>query len=188
MHISEFDYDLPPELIAREPAHPRDASRMMVLDRPNGQTADSAFRAFPEFLKSGDVLVLNDTKVIRARTTARLARRSGTSRDIEVFFAEPAGETPGNVWHVLCKPGRRIRPGDRVVFGDGELSGVFQESLGADLHVLEVECREPLMQVIQVLDRLGHIPLPPYIDRPDTATDEQDYQTVFASNAGAVAA
>ena len=185
MHISDFDYDLPPELIAREPAHPRDASRMMVLDKRSGATLDSRFNALPDFLHSTDVLVLNDTKVIRARTMARLERQNGTSREIEVFFAEPAGDSTRNVWQVLCKPGRRIRAGDRAVFAGGELSGEFQESLGADLHVLELDVSEPVMHV---LERLGRIPLPPYIDRPEIPADEKDYQTVFAAHAGAVAA
>lgn len=183
MQLSEFDYDLPPELIAREPAHPRDASRMMVLH--SGQYIDSAFSAFPNYLDPTDVLVLNDTRVIRARTTARLERRTGTSREMEVFFAEPVGDPQGNLWQVLCKPGRRIRAGDRAVFGSGELNGVFQESLGADLHVLKLDSSEP---IAQVLERYGQIPLPPYINRPEEKTDDENYQTVFAAHAGAVAA
>ena len=185
MLISEFDFDLPVELIAREPAHPRDASRMMVLDTISGQTASSKFRELPEFLNPTDVLILNDTKVIRARTVARLERSSGTSREIEVFFAEPLRDSTGNIWQVLCKPGRRIRPRDRVIFGSGELIGVFQENLGGDLHVLEMQSTEPIWEI---LERFGRIPLPPYIDRAETTADEKDYQTVFAARAGAVAA
>jgi S-adenosylmethionine:tRNA ribosyltransferase-isomerase len=179
MHISDFDYDLPPELIARSPAEPRDASRMLVLNTPARTVVDSQFRNLPDFLRSGDVLVLNDTRVIRARTQARLERLNGTSRTMEVFFAEPL--KPG-VWQVLCKPGRRIRPGDRAIFGDGEFSGTFQESLGADLHVLEVESAE------RVLELHGEMPLPPYIDRAPTKADDSNYQTVFAREPGAVAA
>jgi S-adenosylmethionine:tRNA ribosyltransferase-isomerase len=185
MFISEFDYDLPAELIAREPAHPRDASRMMVLNSVSGQTSNSKFNALPDFLNPTDVLVLNDTKVIRARTMARLERSSGTTREIEVFFAEPLRESTGNLWQVLCKPGRRIRPQDRVIFGNGELTGVFQENLGGDLHVLELQSSEPISEI---LERIGRIPLPPYIDRAESAADETDYQTVFAARAGAVAA
>jgi len=185
MLISEFDYDLPVELIAREPAHPRDASRMMVLDTISGQTTSSKFSALPEFLNPTDVLVLNDTKVIRARTVARLERSTGTSREIEVFFAEPLPDSTGNIWQVLCKPGRRIRPRDRAIFGSGELIGVFQENLGGDLHVLEMQSSEPIPEI---LERFGRIPLPPYIDRAETTADEKDYQTVFAVRAGAVAA
>jgi len=178
MHISEFDYDLPPERIARTPAEPRDASRMMVLDR-NGTIVDSHFRNLPDFLRPTDVLVLNDTRVIRARTRARLERQIGTTREMEVFFAEPLGN---HLWQVLCRPGRRIRSGDRAVFGNGEFAGVFRESLGADLHVLELESAE------SVLERYGEMPLPPYIDRPPVDSDDENYQTVFATRPGAVAA
>jgi S-adenosylmethionine:tRNA ribosyltransferase-isomerase len=136
------------------------------------------------FLNPTDVLVLNDTKVIRARTKARLERSSGTSREMEVFFAEPVAGEAGNLWNVLCKPGRRIRPGDRAVFGSGKLSGVFRESLGANLHILELETSEPIEQI---LNRIGQIPLPPYMDRDETPADERDYQTVFATHSGAVA-
>ena len=142
MHISDFDYYLPPERIARTPAEPRDASRMMVLDSRSGSIVDSSFRNLPDFLRPSDVLVLNDTRVIRARTRARLERRNGSTREMEVFFAEPLGE---HVWQVLCKPGRRIRPGDRAIFGRGEFVGIFQESTG-DLHVLELESAENLAE------------------------------------------
>jgi S-adenosylmethionine:tRNA ribosyltransferase-isomerase len=182
MHISDFDYDLPPELIAREPAKPRDASRMLVLEASPGAASsilDSQFRNLPDFLRTGDVLVLNDTRVIRARTQARLERRNGTSRTIEVFFAEPLRD---GAWNVLCKPGRRIRPGDRAIFGDAEFVGTFQESLGGDLHVLELQDAE------RVLDLYGQIPLPPYIERAPNETDAASYQTVFADRPGAVAA
>ena len=112
MHISDFDYELPAELIAREPARPRDASRMIVLDRRSGGRAggiDSRFRDLPDFLQPSDVLVINDTRVIRARTYGRLERGSGTSREIEVLFAAPADGAGTNAWEVLCRPGKRIR-------------------------------------------------------------------------------
>ena len=107
----------------------------MVLDSRGGNIVDASFRNLPDFLRPTDVLVLNDTRVIRARTRARLERRNGSTREMEVFFAEPLGE---HVWQVLCKPGRRIRSGDRAIFGRGEFVGIFQESTG-DLHVLELE-------------------------------------------------
>lgn len=179
MHISDFDYVLPRELIAAAPAEPRDASRMMILDSRTGNIVDSRFRCLPDFLQPSDVLVLNDTRVIRARTLARLERQSGTSRTMEIFFAEPLGQS---LWQVLCKPGRRIRPGDRAIFGQGEFSGIFRETLGGDLHVLELDSVEELLL------RYGQVPLPPYIERPATAADESSYQTVFALHPGAVAA
>jgi S-adenosylmethionine:tRNA ribosyltransferase-isomerase len=113
-----------------------------------------------------------------------LERRSGTSRTIEVFFAEPLRD---GVWNVLCKPGRRIRPGDRAIFGHdpaggGEFAGAFQESLGGDLHVLELDAAE------RVLELYGQMPLPPYIERAPTEADASSYQTVYANRPGAVAA
>jgi len=184
MNISEFDYDLPPDLIAHQPVHPRDASRMMVLDSKRDEILHRKFSNLPDLLHPDDVLVINDTKVIRARTIARLERTSGTTRSIEVFFAESMDETEMR-WQVLCKPGRRIRAGDRAIFGSGEISGVFQESLGADLHVLELESCD---SISQILGRFGQIPLPPYINRSETASDDDDYQTVYATRSGAVAA
>ena len=184
MNISEFDYDLPPGLIAHEPIHPRDASRMMVMDTKREVIAHRKFSDLPQLLDPDDVLVINDTKVIRARTVARLERKSGTSRSMEVFFAEPLDEL-GTRWQVLCKPGRRIREGDRAVFGNGEVSGVFKESPGADLQVLELESGD---SIGQILARFGQIPLPPYINRSETKSDENDYQTVYAVHSGAVAA
>jgi len=178
MHISDFDYYLPPERIARTPAEPRDASRMMVLDSRGGNIVDASFRNLPDFLRPTDVLVLNDTRVIRARTRARLERRNGSTREMEVFFAEPLGE---HVWQVLCKPGRRIRSGDRAIFGRGEFVGIFQESTG-DLHVLELESAESLLK------SYGQMPLPPYIGREPTPADDASYQTVFGLRPGAVAA
>ena len=178
MHVSDFDYYLPPERIARTPAEPRDASRMMVLDSRVGNIVDTSFRNLPDFLRPTDVLVLNDTRVIRARTRARLERRNGSTREMEVFFAEPLGE---HVWQVLCKPGRRIRSGDSAIFGRGEFVGIFQESTG-DLHALELESAESLLK------SYGQMPLPPYIGREPTAADDASYQTVFGLRPGAVAA
>ena len=150
----------------------------MVLDSRVGNIVDTSFRNLPDFLRPTDVLVLNDTRVIRARTRARLERRNGSTREMEVFFAEPLGE---HVWQVLCKPGRRIRPGDRAIFGRGEFVGIFQESTG-DLHALELESAESLLK------SYGQMPLPPYIGREPTAADDASYQTVFGLRPGAVAA
>jgi len=165
MRTSDFDYELPPELIAREPARPRDTSRMMVLNRRTGVWLDSRFRDLPDFLEPPDVLVLNDTRVIRARTYGRLERSSGTSREIEVLFAAPAGE---NAWEVLCRPAKRIRPGDRVMFGNSELEGVVGEPRDHGLRLLEFPPGSP---VEKFLEARGHVPLPPYIEREDTAAD-----------------
>src|ERR1051325_2549200 len=158
MRTSDFDYVLPPELIAREPARPRDSSRMMLLERKTGRHTDSYFRTLPAFLNPSDVLVINDARVIRARIHGRLERAAGTRRHIEVLFANPLA---GNTWEVLCRPGRRIRRGDRIVFGNGEAEGVF-----TDVSVLQMNG-----PVEKLLEAYGHVPIPPYLEREDTATD-----------------
>src|SRR5690242_13887469 len=104
MHISEFDYELPSELIANEPAHPRDAARMMVVDRESGTIVDSSFKALPSILRATDVIVFNDTRVMKARMFGVLERASGTSRRIEVLFASRLSE---DEWEVMCRPGKR---------------------------------------------------------------------------------
>jgi S-adenosylmethionine:tRNA ribosyltransferase-isomerase len=181
MHLSDFDYELPDTLIATEPIRPRDASRMLVLDRHAGNFVDSTFRDLPGFLRSTDVLVLNDTRVIRARIRGELQRSTGTTRQIETLFNRPI---TGRVWEVMCKPGKRIRAGDRIVFPDGVI-GTFGEIREHGLRVLELETVEPIENF---LERHGEIPLPPYIARPETSTDAQDYQTVYSSCSGAIAA
>jgi S-adenosylmethionine:tRNA ribosyltransferase-isomerase len=182
MHLSDFDYELPPELIASEPARPRDASRMMVLDRRTGSLKDSTFRELPGFLRQSDVLVLNDTRVIRARIQGKLERSTGTTRQVEVLFAAPLSQ---RAWEVMCKPGKRIRTGDRIVFGNGELAGTFGELREQGLRLLELNSSEP---VETFLEGHGQIPLPPYIERQNTAADAVDYQTVYSTVEGAVAA
>src|SRR2546428_10335635 len=165
MRTSDFDYELPPERIAREPARPRDTSRMMVLDRRTGGWLDSRFRDLPDFLEPSDVLVLNDTRVMRARTYGRLERGSGTGREIEVLFAARAGP---DAWEVLCRPARRIRSGDRVIFGSAKLEGVFSAPRDHGLRLLQFQPGSP---VEEFLEARGHVPLPPYIEREDTAAD-----------------
>jgi S-adenosylmethionine:tRNA ribosyltransferase-isomerase len=205
MRTSDFDYELPPELIAREPARPRDSSRMMLLERTTGRWTDSYFRDLPEFLNPSDVLVINDTRVIRARIHGRLKRATGTNRDIEVLFANPSPPGRGSreastqilrpspyplpegegvqTWEVLCKPGRRIRAGDRIIFEDGEVEGVFGESRAHGLRLLQLNS-----PIEKFLETHGHVPLPPYLERDDTAADIVEYQTVYANAPGAIAA
>jgi S-adenosylmethionine:tRNA ribosyltransferase-isomerase len=180
MRVSDFDYELPAELIATQPARPRDTSRMLVLDRQSGHWHDSMFRNIPEFLRESDVLVINDTRVIRARIYATLLRQTG-GRPIELLFARPVKK---DTWQVLCKPGRQVRTGDRVIFAGGA-EGTFGETGEYGLRPLQIRCETA---VEDLLERWGHVPLPPYIKRPDTASDAEEYQTVFASVPGAVAA
>ena len=185
MHISDFDYELPPDLIAREPARPRDSSRMMVLNRRTGRWLDSQFHNLPEFLRPSDVLVLNDTRVIRARAVGRLERANGTSREVEILFATPHTIASAETWEVLLRPGKRVRKGDRINFtrGSETLEGVIGETQPHGLRLFHTT-----QPVERFLESHGHIPLPPYIDRADTSADAVEYQTIYAAQSGAVAA
>lgn len=191
MHLSDFDYDLPSGLIAREPVRPRDASRMMVIDSRNAAYTDSLFLKLPNFLQPSDVVVLNDTRVLPARLYGKLERASGDSRAVEVLFAGPVPQQTGpqdqetQTWEVMCRPGKRIRHGDRVTFGEGTIVGVFGESREFGLRLLRLNLSEPIENV---LERYGRVPLPPYLERVDTQLDAREYQTIFARRPGAIAA
>jgi S-adenosylmethionine:tRNA ribosyltransferase-isomerase len=180
MHISDFDYELPPQLIALQPARPRDAARMLVLDRATGDWIDSGFRSLPEFLRPSDVLVINDTRVLRARTAGRLVRSDGSTRAVEVLFNAPAGD---GAWEVLCRPGKRMRRGDRIVFAHGEAQGIVGETLPQGVRLLHMDT--PVEHFLSVH---GQVPLPPYIERDPGPLDAADYQTIYAAVSGAVAA
>ena len=151
MHISDFDYTLPPELIASEPVRPRHSSRMLVVDRSTGTFVDSTFRKIAEFLRGGDVLVINDTRVVKARLYGVLERATGTTREIEVLFVNPVA---AGAWEVLCKPGKRIREGDRVVLAAGAAVGTFGELRDEGLRVLRVSS-----DVMRLMEDFGHVPL-----------------------------
>ena len=181
MHISSFDYELPAELIAREPVRPRDASRMMLVDRRANTFSDSSFANLPNILRRDDVLVINDTRVIKARLHGELHRSTGTQRSIEVLFANPLDNM---TWEVLCKPGKRIRPGDRIVFAKNT-GGTFGDLHEHGLRVLLLDAG---LSVGDLLEQYGEIPIPPYMERAPGEADSVEYQTVFARQAGAIAA
>jgi S-adenosylmethionine:tRNA ribosyltransferase-isomerase len=126
------------------------------------------------------VLVINDTRVVKARLYGVLERATGTTREIEVLFVNPVA---ADAWEVLCKPAKRIREGDRVLFGGGVAIGTFGEFRDEGLRVLGVNS-----DVMQLMERFGHVPLPPYIQRTDVASDVTEYQTIFANEPGAIAA
>jgi S-adenosylmethionine:tRNA ribosyltransferase-isomerase len=174
----DFDFDLPPESIAQQPA-PRGASRLLVLDA-EGPERHRQVRDLPRLLRPGDLLVLNDTRVIPARLWGR--RAGGGEGKIELLLTEKIGERD---WDALVKPGRRARPGT-VIALDTEGTGLTAEVIEKDpsgRHRLRFS--EP---VEPHLDRLGHVPLPPYIQRPDEEADRERYQTVYARSPGAIAA
>jgi S-adenosylmethionine:tRNA ribosyltransferase-isomerase len=189
LRVSDFDFDLPPELIAQQPPEQRGQSRMLVMNRNTGELSDSHFAEFPSLLRPGDLLVLNDSRVIPARLYARRSlvrdRERPTGR-IEVMLTEPAGI---HRWRALVRPGRKVAIGERLVFPDP--SG----AIALEAEVLErgefgdrlIEFA-PVDDFFAVLDQIGHVPLPPYIHRDDAAPDRDRYQTVFSRERGSVAA
>jgi len=176
MHLSDFDFDLPPELIAQSPARPRDSARLMVLDRATGKLAHRTFRDLPAYLRPADALVLNDTKVL----PARLLGRRPTGGAVEVVLLRSVS---GDLWEALVRPGRKIRQGARLVFVPGVLEGTVGARTDAGTRMIELDHREDLRRL---LERVGEMPTPPYITR--SLEDPSDYQTVFARAEGAVAA
>ncbi len=190
MRVDLFDFELPQERIALRPADPRDSARMLVVRGPSLE--DRTVRDLPDFLRPGDALVVNDTRVIPARLDGVRVRGENVAR-IEVTLIRREGS---NLWRALAKPGKRLQPGDRIRFGESsESMACLLASLDAD--VVERNEGEVLLSfhldgahLDEAIERLGHMPLPPYIAarRPDDEKDAHDYQTIFAARAGAVAA
>jgi S-adenosylmethionine:tRNA ribosyltransferase-isomerase len=178
--LSDFDYHLPEELIAQEPLADRAASRMLVVDRASGIWQDRTFREFPSFLHPGDCLVLNDSRVFPSRL---YGHREGHSGRVEVFLTQQES-TDGLRWSALVRPGRKMRSRERIVISD-ELT---LEIVGRGEFGERTIKLSPIGDVFDVLERAGHVPLPPYIRRPDTIADRERYQTVFARERGSVAA
>lgn len=187
--VTDFDFHLPEELIAQQPPAERGQSRMLVMDRATGALRDSHFSEFPSLLQPGDLLVLNDSRVIPARLyarrTLRRERETPTGR-IEVMLTEPAGD---NCWHALVRPGRKVAIGEILVFpspsGAIELKAEVLERGQFGDRLLQFE---PVDDFYAALDRIGHIPLPPYIHRDDSEADRERYQTVYSRDRGSVAA
>ena len=174
MKTSDFDYALPEALIAQHPAPERTASRLLHLDGRSGALADRAFTDLPRLLRPGDLVVLNDTRVIKAR----LFGRKSTGGRAEVFVERIVGEREALV---LMRSGHRTRAGARLSVGEG----VGVEVLSVEEDLFRVRFSEPVMQV---LERHGRVPLPPYVRHVPDAADAERYQTVFAEKPGAVAA
>src|SRR5579872_7327942 len=178
--LSDFDYHLPQELIAQEPLADRAASRMLVVDRKAGTWQDRTFREFPSFLRPGDCLVLNDSRVFPSRL---YGHREGHTGRVEIFLTRQ--ESPDGLhWSALVRPGRKMHRRARIVISD-ELT---VEILGSGEFGERTVRLFPKGELFDVLDRAGHVPLPPYIRRPDNAADSERYQTVFARERGSVAA
>ena len=189
LRVSDFAFNLPEELIAQQPPPERGASRMLVMDRATGVVRDSTFMQLPSLLRAGDLLVLNDSRVIPARLYARRTLRREKEKPtgrIEVMLTEPPGE---NRWHALVRPGRKVAIGEILEFpnpaGGIELKAEVLERGQFGDRLLEFE---PVPDFYAALERIGHIPLPPYIHRDDSAADRERYQTVYSRERGSVAA
>ncbi|MBM3738099.1 MAG: tRNA preQ1(34) S-adenosylmethionine ribosyltransferase-isomerase QueA [Acidobacteria bacterium] len=181
MRVSDFDYQLPEELIAQEPLADRDASRMLVIDRASGTWRDDEFRRFPSYVGTGDCLVLNDSRVIPARLHGH---RRGLTGHVEVLLVKPVAGGDGMSWLVLARPGRKLRTGEVIEFGNGlECTVTGRNAHGERL--VRFQCEGPLEEK---LEQTGHVPLPPYIRRADTESDRERYQTVYAQEPGSAAA
>ena len=180
MLVSDFDYQLPDDLIAQEPLPDRAGSRMLVVNRTTGKWEDRQFRDFPSYLKPQDCIILNDSRVLPSRLYGR--REHGTGK-VEIFLTKPIS-SDGLTWEALVHPGRKMRTGERV-----EISGdLTAEILGRAEFGERTVRLHPVGDLRAVLDRVGNVPLPPYISRPDTLADRERYQTVFAREPGSVAA
>lgn len=177
MKTSDFYYDLPPELIAQTPLPQRDASRLMTLDRTTGEIAHRHFYDLPDLLRSGDCLILNDSRVLPARLMGHRLPGGGVC---ELLLLK---EREGGLWECLVRPGRKLRPGTRVSFGDGELIGEIAEAIEDGSRLVRFHYEGIFLEV---LDRLGKMPLPPYIR--EELQDRSRYQTVYARVNGSAAA
>jgi S-adenosylmethionine:tRNA ribosyltransferase-isomerase len=182
MDLSLFDYDLPEGYIAYRPARQRDWSKLMVLDRTDGKLGHHKFPAIIDYFKKGDALVVNDTKVFKARLFGRRA----TGGKVEIFLLEETEFEGQNCWQVLTHPSRRVREGESLFFDEKSTVEVIAKSPDGKSYIKFKNKTE----AVRIISKFGHIPLPIYIHRPDGKSDENRYQTIFAKprKAKAVAA
>ncbi len=174
---SDFYYDLPERLIAQTPIEPRNSSRLMLLDRETGETQDSVFSRLGEYLRPGDLLVMNDSRVLPARL---LGVSETTGAPMEFLLLEQKQQ---KIWEVLVRPGKRAKPGARFLFGDGILKGEVLEILEGGNRLVQFTCEGGFYET---LERVGQMPLPPYIK--EKLEDPERYQTVYARELGSAAA
>ena len=195
VRTDDFDYRLPSELIAQRPLACRDASRMLLLSRQDGSVEDRLFAELPDLLRGDELLVYNNAKVIPARlfgkrkglrsqTPSRSTRNEHLKGEVEVFLTKRV-ET--DVWECLVRPGRKVPVGETIFFGSGELQGEILSRGELGLRTIRVSAAGP-ETVDALLEKLGHVPLPPYIEREEESADRSRYQTIFATQPGAVAA
>ena len=195
MRLDELDYHLPPGRIAQRPLARRDDSRLLLLNRSSGAWEDRRFAEFPDLLGGNELLVLNNARVIPARLfgrrtgvrsqkPSRSTRAEHLSGQVEVLLTR---QVDGDTWEALVRPGRKMRLRERVLFGSAELEAEITARGDFGLRTLRFASHDQ-RPVSEHLERLGHMPLPPYIERADEAADRERYQTVFAKHAGAIAA
>jgi S-adenosylmethionine:tRNA ribosyltransferase-isomerase len=192
MDVRDFDFDLPPELIAQEPAAVRGGGRLLHLDRESGSITHTRVSALPELLRAGDLLVINSTKVFPARL---LGRRTPSGGAVECLLLRRLGSDPGQTpdqdaerWEALVHPGQKLKPGARVVFeGNHTIHGEILERRFFGRRVVRLWTDDG-SSVDEAVDAIGHMPLPPYIKRDDDPADRDRYQTVFARARGSIAA
>ena len=176
MKTSDFDFQLPEELIAQTPLERRDASRLLTLDRESGAVGHHHFYDLPRFLRPGDCLVLNDSRVL----PARLIGHRPTGGACEVLLLVDKG---GDLWECLVRPGRKLKPGAQVIFGDGQLTATVEEELNDGKRTVRFHYQGIFLEI---LEQLGRMPLPPYIKAE--LQDQERYQTVYSRVAGSAAA
>ena len=200
MKLSDFDYHLPPELIAQYPAARREDSRMLVIKRSEGRFFDSRFRKLPQLLSPSDMLVINNSRVLAARLLGRRqgiraitpgkgnpARREHLTSQIEALLVRPLGNGD---WEALVRPGQKVPIGERLIFEstEGRPERLEAEVVGRGEYGLRTLRFADASSLERKLRRIGHVPLPPYIRRPHERLDRRRYQTVYARPAGSVAA
>lgn len=177
MDVKDFDYELPEELIAQDPLEDRSASRLMILDKHSGQTEHGIFKDITRYLRPGDCLVINDTRVI----PARLLGQKASGAHVEVFLLK---RHEGDCWECLVRPGKKLKTGEMALFGDGRLKAEMLDD-GNEEGIRRVRfLYDGIFE--EVLDSLGEMPTPPYIKHK--LKDKERYQTVYAKNEGSVAA
>lgn len=195
MRVEELDYALPEDLIAQRPLERRDASRLLVLGRKTGTFEDSFFVHFPDLLCGDELLVFNNARVIPARLfgkragvhsqrPSRKTAREHLTGNVQVFLTR---KLQPDTWEALVHPGRKMQVGERVIFGGGELEAEIISRGEFGIRIVHFASRNGLT-VEENVEKLGHVPLPPYIHRPDETSDRERYQTILARKAGAVAA
>src|SRR6266446_4621639 len=195
MRLDELDYHLPRERIAQRPLDQREASRLLLLDGSSGAFEDRFFAELPSLLRGDELLVLNNARVIPARLfgkragvhsqpPSRATRSEHLTGKVEVFLTR---QLDPQIWEALVRPGRKLPRGERVLFGEGELEAEVISRAELGLRTLRFVSRDT-RGISEHFERLGHIPLPPYIHRADESADRERYQTVFATRPGAIAA